>query len=256
MPGCRPGPPILAYRMSISFAGRTDVGRVRSRNEDALLLRPDRGLFAVADGMGGHAAGDIASRIAVDVLDERSIDFRGDVETRLADAIRAGHDAILKAARADAALQGMGTTLTALHIDGDGCVIAHVGDSRAYRWRGGSLDQLTRDQTWVQEQVDAGLLAPEQARDHPFSAMLTCALGIEEAELDVQVLAPACESGDTYLLCSDGLMARLDDDDVRRILVEHGSDLDETARSLVDAANRAGGPDNITVALVRLESAE
>jgi serine/threonine protein phosphatase PrpC len=256
VPGCRPRPPILAYRMRISFAGHTDVGRIRTRNEDALLLRPERGLFAVADGMGGHAAGDIASRIAVDVLDEKTTDFDGDVESRLAHAIHAGHDAILKAARADAALQGMGTTLTALYAAGDGCVIAHVGDSRAYRWRAGALDQLTRDQTWVQEQVEAGLLTPERARDHPFAAMLTCALGIEDVELEVQVLAPPCEPGDTYLLCSDGLIARLGDDDVRRVLLEHGADLDDAARALVEAANRAGGPDNITVALVRLDSTE
>lgn len=242
--------------MIVSFAGRTDVGRVRSRNEDALLLRPQRGLFAVADGMGGHAAGDIASRIAIDVLDERSTDASGDMEAPLVASIQAGHEAILKAARADAALQGMGTTLTALHAGAGECVIAHVGDSRAYRWSGGALEQLTRDQTWVQEQVDAGLLAPERARDHPFAAMLTCALGIEDVDLDIQTIRPRCEPGDTYLLCSDGLVARLDDDDVRRVLLENGPDLDAAADALVDAANRAGGPDNITVALVRLESDE
>ena len=242
--------------MNISFAGMTDVGRVRARNEDALLLRPQRGLFAVADGMGGHAAGDIASRIAIDVLDERTTDAAGDMEGALAEGIRAGHEAILKAARADSDLHGMGTTLTALHVGEGGCVIAHVGDSRAYRWRAGSLEQLTRDQTWVQDQVDAGLLAPERARDHPFAAMLTCALGIEDVDLDIQTIRPLCEPEETYLLCSDGLVARLDDDEVRRVLLENGSDLDAAARALIDSANRAGGPDNITVALVRLESAE
>ncbi|NIP79075.1 MAG: protein phosphatase [Gemmatimonadetes bacterium] len=220
------------------------------------MLRPDRGLFAVADGMGGHAAGDIASRIAVDVLDERTTGLGSDAEERLRDSLSAGHEAILKAARADPALQGMGTTLTVLHAAPVGCVIAHVGDSRAYRWRDGALEQLTRDQTWVQEQVDAGLLAPERARDHPFSAMLTCALGIEEVELDVQLLSPPCETGDTYLLCSDGLTARLDDHDLRQVLLEHDDDLDTAADALVEAANQAGGPDNITVALVRLDSTE
>ena len=240
--------------MHISFAGHTDVGRVRTRNEDALLLRPERGLFAVADGMGGHAAGDIASRIAVDVLDERTAHPSDDPGAQLADAARAAHDAILKAARADSSLQGMGTTLTALRVldGGDACLIAHVGDSRAYRWRNGALRQLTRDQTWVQDQVDAGLLSAEQARSHPFSAMLTCALGIRDVSLDIQILRPECGPGDTFLLCSDGLVARLRDEDLRRVLARH-DDLERTARALVSAANDAGGPDNITVALIRFE---
>jgi serine/threonine protein phosphatase PrpC len=243
--------------MKLRFAGRTDVGRVRSRNEDALLERPDRGMFAVADGMGGHAAGDIASRIAVDVLDERSADSTEPAADALKADIRAAHEAILRAARADSSLQGMGTTLTTLRLrpDGKGCLIGHVGDSRAYRWRDGKLKQLTRDQTWVQDQVEAGAISSEQARHHPFSAMLTCALGIEDVDLDVQVVEFECAAGDTYLLCSDGLIARLDDADLRRIMAEH-HDLDQAAAALVKAANAAGGPDNITVSLVRIDSDE
>ena len=240
--------------MTFSFAGHTDVGRVRSRNEDALLQRPLRGLVVVADGMGGHAAGDVASRIAVDVVDDRTRELGDDPGRALADAIHAAHQAILKAARADPELQGMGTTLTALRVDeDDGCVIAHVGDSRAYRWRGDSLEQLTKDQTWVQEQVDAGAISEERARTHPFSSILTGALGIEDQEVDVQVLEPECEPGDTLLLCSDGLIARLTDDDVLAVLRDHAEDLDAAVHALVDAANRAGGPDNITVALVRAD---
>lgn len=238
--------------MDFEFAGRTDTGRVRARNEDALLQRPDRRLFAVADGMGGHAAGDVASRIAVDVLDEQTLSAPGPDREILPAAIRAAHEAILRAARADRALDGMGTTLTTLRLGADRqCTIAHVGDSRAYRFRDGTLEQLTRDQTWVQEQVDAGALTPEQARNHPFSAMITCALGIQDIELDIQVLQPPCRAGDLFLLCSDGLTARLRDDDLAAILA--GADaLDHTATALVDAANAAGGPDNITVALIRL----
>jgi protein phosphatase len=147
----------------------------------------------------------------------------------------------------------MGTTLTVLHVDPDAGLghIVHVGDSRAYRWRRGALEQLTRDQTWVQEQVDAGLISPQQAQGHPFSAMLTSALGIKEAELDVQSMAFELEPGDVFLLCSDGLVARLGDDDLAPILQEH-EDLDQAAEALVQAANDAGGPDNITVALVRV----
>lgn len=240
--------------MSIRIAGRTDVGRVRSRNEDALLQRPGRGLVAVADGMGGHAAGDIASRIAVDVVDDRTAHLPADgVEDYLRETVREAHQAILRAARADGELRGMGTTLTALYIDPTDhhALIAHVGDSRAYLWRAGSLEQLTRDQTWVQEQVDSGRLSTDQARGHPFSAMLTCALGIEDVDLDVQVIESQTEPGDTFLLCSDGLIARLTDGDLRHLLLEH-DEPEAAAHALVDAANQAGGPDNITVALVRV----
>lgn len=240
--------------MTFTFAGHTDVGRVRSRNEDALLQRPMRGIAAVADGMGGHAAGDVASRIAVDVLDDRTRDLGPDPASALADAVHAAHAAILKAARADPGLQGMGTTLTALRAHPEeGCIIVHVGDSRAYRWRDDTLEQLTRDQTWVQEQVEAGTLSEERARNHPFASILTGALGIEDQDIDVELLAPECAPGDTFLLCSDGLIARLTDDELLAVLSDHADDLDAAAHALIDAANGAGGPDNITVALVRAE---
>ncbi|HSH46336.1 MAG TPA: Stp1/IreP family PP2C-type Ser/Thr phosphatase [Longimicrobiales bacterium] len=243
--------------MPISYASRTDRGRVREQNEDAVLQRPRRSLFAVADGMGGHAAGDVASRIAVDVMDERTLTATPDVDgAALADAIRAAHEAILRAAAADPALEGMGTTLTALSVAGsERCHIAHVGDSRAYRLRDGELRQLTRDQTWVQDQVDAGNLTAEQARTHPYSAMLTCALGIDTTDLDVQVLEPDCQPGDVFLLCSDGLTGGVTDAEIQRILTDH-TGLNPAADALVEAANDAGGVDNITVALVRIEAAE
>lgn len=235
--------------MSIEFAGRTDIGRTRARNEDALLQRPARGLLAVADGMGGHAGGDIASRIAVDVLDEGTIEAADDHAAQLRAAFHAAHSAILRAAAADTALSGMGTTLTALRFRPDGsCLVAHVGDSRAYRLRGGSLQQLTRDQTWVQRQVDTGLLSEAEAKAHPYAALLTCALGVDRIELDVQIIEPDCQPGDTFLLCSDGLTARLDDHQLRAILQDH-AELDTAVNALIDAANAAGGPDNITVAL-------
>lgn len=239
--------------MKFTFAGHTDLGQVRARNEDALLQLPLRGLAAVADGMGGHAAGDVASRIAVDVLDDRTRDLGPDPRSALVDAVHAAHQAILKAARADPELQGMGTTLTALLLDAGQCIIVQVGDSRAYRWRDDTLEQLTRDQTWVQQQVEAGTLSPERAKDHPFSSILTGALGIEEEEIDVEVVEPGVEPGDTFLLCSDGLVARLEDDDLLAVLRDHPDDIDAAAHALVDAANEAGGPDNITVALVRAE---
>jgi PPM family protein phosphatase len=240
--------------MEFVFAGRTDRGRVRVRNEDALLLRPARGLFAVADGMGGHAGGDIASRLAVDVLDERSAAL-DNTPAALEASFHAAHQAVLDAARADKALAGMGTTLTALQVQPGGCAIVHVGDSRAYQLRGQTLVQLTRDQTWVQAQVDAGLLSPAQARVHPYSAMLTGALGIQHVSIEVQVVEPEIEPGDTFLLATDGLTARLTDDRLADILTRH-PDLDTAAAELVSAANAAGGPDNVTVALVRFPSVE
>ena len=240
--------------MNFTFAGHTDVGRVRSRNEDALFQQPLRGLAAVADGMGGHAAGDVASRIAVDILDDRTRELGPDPAATLEDAVLAAHEAILKAARADPELQGMGTTLTALLVQDDQGTIAHVGDSRAYRWRDDGLEQLTRDQTWVQEQVEAGTLTEERARNHPFSSILTGALGIEDEDVDVEVRQVGCQPGDVFVLCSDGLNAVLPDDRILAVLAEHGDDLDHAAHALVDAANDGGGPDNITVALVRAEA--
>lgn len=257
MPGCEATARFLPFPMRIRAAGETDVGRVRARNEDALLQRPARGFVAVADGMGGHAAGDIASRIAVDVLDERTAHLPDSGRPEyIRESVLAAHQAILKAADADTSLEGMGTTVTALFVDPDmepaRCILVHVGDSRAYRLRAGALEQLTRDQTWVQDQIDAGALSPEQARGHPYSSVITSALGIRNAPVDVQLLAPDCAPGDLFLLCSDGLIARLEDDELRSILVAH-HDLHRAARALVDAANEAGGPDNITVALVQLE---
>lgn len=244
--------------MKTEFAGRTDTGQVRVRNEDALLQRPERGLFAVADGMGGHAGGDIASRIAIDILDERSAAADRNTAAYLTAALEAGHEAILRAAAADSALRGMGTTMTALHLDDETgeCVIAHVGDSRAYRYRDGALEQLTRDQTWVQDQVDTGLLSPQQARHHPYSAMLTGALGIADVDLAVEVVELESRAGDLLLLCTDGLLARLENDDIGQIVGTAGDDLHALADALVEAGNAAGGPDNITVALVRIVSVQ
>lgn len=230
------------------------MGHSRDRNEDALLQRPPRRLVAVADGMGGHAGGDIASRIAVDVIDDHSAHLPDTgVDAYFHDAVHAAHHAILRAAGAEPGLEGMGTTLTVLYVGPDTRTgtLAHVGDSRAYRWRAGTLTQLTRDQTWVQQQIDDGRLSPERARSHPFSAMLTCALGIRDVDLDVQIIDPDPQPGDLFLLCSDGLTAELSDQEILRLL-DHHDDLDTTAARLIAAANDSGGSDNITVALVRI----
>ena len=232
----------------------TDHGLRRPENEDAYLVDAEQGLFCVADGMGGHAAGEVASRMAVEVLASEMArpDAAPALDARLRDAVIAANNAIFEAAERDPALAGMGTTLTALalHPAGRTFTIAHVGDSRAYLFRRGELQQLTEDHTWVQQQVDAGLLTPEEARRHPLSSMLTRAVGLVP-DPEVDIIQGDLESGDLLLLCSDGLTGMVDDDELAYIL---GRDLplDDAARELVDAANRNGGTDNITAILIRV----
>jgi PPM family protein phosphatase len=248
--------PVSAALMSWSSAGMTDRGRRRARNEDALLLRPRARIYAVADGMGGHAAGNVASRIAIDVLGaafHRPPSPRIGAATlarRLLDVFDDANHAILEHASEHRECAGMGTTLTALAplAGSDQCVIAHVGDSRAYRLRAGDLAQLTRDHTWVQQQVDAGMLTPADARNHPLSSVLSRVLGtaaVGPADTLVVDAAP----GDVFLLCSDGLTTMLDDADLG-MLLDPRTTLEERARGLIGAANERGGLDNITVVLL------
>jgi PPM family protein phosphatase len=235
----------------------TDRGLRRDRNEDAFLLRPESRIYAVADGMGGHAAGDVASRLATAVLAasfERPPSPRigpNALARRLLDAFAAANRAILEHAAAHRACAGMGTTLTALAPlrSAARCVIAHIGDSRAYLLRAGELVQLTRDHTWVQQQVDAGMLTPLQARHHPYSSLLSRVLGTP-AEGPADTLVVDVAPGDLFLLCSDGLTTMLDDTALQALL-DRDMPLEQQARDLVDAANVRGGQDNITVLLLR-----
>lgn len=234
--------------MSFPTFAKTDRGRLRSKNEDALLARPDAGLFVVADGMGGHAAGEVASALAVETL-ERLAGRDPDTAT-LADAIRDANAAIIGRTRENHELEGMGTTCTALLLRRDGYTIAHVGDSRAYLMRDGALRRVTVDHTWVQQQVELGSLTESQARHHPWSSMLTRALGIEH-EVEVDVMEGDTAPGDVFLLCSDGLTAVLTDDDIADTL-RAPTPLDTRGQALIDAALDGGGPDNITVVLVEV----
>jgi PPM family protein phosphatase len=235
-------------------AGLTHRGLLRPVNEDALLLRPDSRIAAVADGMGGHAAGDVASRIAVEALDAAmgaAPPERQPALTRmLLHAFEAANTAILEYAAAHVECSGMGTTLTALAPlpQASQCVIAHVGDSRCYRMRGGELTQATHDHTWVQRQVDAGMLTPLQARHHPLSSVLNRVLGTRAVgPADTRVLDVV--RGDLFLLCTDGLTTMVEDEDLQALLAREAS-LEQHARALVEAANLRGGRDNITVVLV------
>lgn len=245
-----------AALMSWSSAGLTDRGRRRPRNEDSMLLRPGSRIYAVADGMGGHAAGNVASRTAIDVLARafvRAPSARIGAATlsrRLLGVFDAANRAILEYAAAHRECAGMGTTLTAFAplAGSSQCVMAHVGDSRAYRLRDGSLTQLTRDHTWVQQQVDAGMLTPAQARHHPLASVLSRVLGTDSVG-PADTLVTDAVPGDVFLLCSDGLTTMLDDSDVRAIL-DRPLPLEQRARDLIGAANQRGGVDNSTVVLV------
>lgn len=234
---------------------RTDTGRVRQHNEDAFLTRPERRLFAVADGMGGHAAGEIASELAVRTLDEAALSPRnGSTLARsLADAMWRANRKILEEGGARSGWEGMGTTLIALAFADDGnAALAHVGDSRAYRLREGRLERLTRDHTWVQDQIDAGRLDAETARRHPYASVLSRVLGLEDLDgIDTAVLDVL--PGDLHLLCSDGLTTLVPDEVIAAILTS-GEPLVTSAESLITEANERGGVDNCTVVLVRPET--
>lgn len=237
--------------------GLTDRGRRRRRNEDAFLDLPECRLYGVADGMGGHRAGDVASRIAIAALRAsfpRAPSPRigaAALTRRLLAAFERANSDVLAHAAAHPECGGMGTTLTALAplAGAAQCVIAHVGDSRAYRLRAGELTQLTHDHTWVQQQVDAGMLTPVEARHHRLSSVLHRVLGTT-AVGPADTLVVDASPGDLFLLCTDGLTNMLDDAAVHRLL-SRDLPLDALVRGLVDAANDLGGHDNITVLLVR-----
>jgi PPM family protein phosphatase len=235
-----------------SFAG-SDVGLARSGNEDSYFC--GRTVFAVADGLGGHQGGEVASAAAVAplaALDGRSFEDPAEAAEALAGAIREANAAIIQRAAGDPALWGMGTTVTAATVAGDRFLqLAHVGDSRAYLLRAGEPRQLTSDHTVVGELVRRGRLTRAQAAIHPERNILTRAVGLDP---DIAVDTPEpleLEPGDQVLLCSDGLTEAVDDDQIAALLTDH-DDGARACRALIDAANAAGGPDNITVVLLRV----
>ncbi len=251
----------------IKACGLSDVGLTRTHNEDCFDIDPDHHMYVVADGMGGHSHGEVASRIAVKAIRDFVVQtadrdttwpFAYDTRlqrhsNRLKAAVRIAHDRVLRAIRNDGSLVGMGTTVVGFLIDDDTAAVAHVGDSRAYRLRGGQLDLLTQDHTWVNEQVVAGYLSEEQARAHPLKNVVTRALG-GESEVVVDVKEYDLRAGDVYLLCSDGLTTMLSDEEIGERL-QASQPADQICRSLVKDANSRGGLDNITVVLLSVEEA-
>ena len=225
----------------------TDVGRVRDHNEDGYLVDDDLGLVAVADGMGGHRAGEVASAAALDAL---RIAFGAGAS--IDNAVAAANEIVYEQSVADRNLRGMGTTLTAGALGSDGTLrLGHVGDSRAYLVRDATLDRITTDHSLVEELVRAGELTEEEAERDPRRSMITRALGLEPG-VDIDVESVELRAGDRVLLCSDGLTTMVSEDDVAE-MVNREPDPEVLARGLVDAANEAGGADNITVVVVDIE---
>ncbi len=232
----------------------SDVGRCRKVNQDMFLVDEALGLYAIADGMGGHAAGEVASDLAISTLAtslqrQQSTDGVWSTE-EAAELLRAaldeGNRRICESVLERAEWRGMGTTMVAFVLASDRAVIAHVGDSRAYLLREGGLRQLTSDHSWVNEQVKLGLLTHEQAQRHPMRNIVTRALG-NQPRVEVDCLAEEIRPGDVFVLCSDGLSGMLSDGEIREVLESHGSVPRLACRVLVDRANEHGGEDNITV---------
>jgi protein phosphatase len=229
----------------------TDPGRRRRRNEDVFVCEPP--LFAVADGMGGAQAGEVAAGLAAAVLEEAHGDERG--EERVSSLIQEANRRVFQRSSEDMAASGMGTTMTVALVDAaQGSVaVGHVGDSRAYRVRDEQLEQLTDDHSLVGELLRSGKLSPEEAEVHPQRSVITRALGTEP-DVDVDTFTVQAEPGDLYLVCSDGLTSMVSDGEIQALLVDN-EDLDEAARALVDAANAGGGEDNITVVIFEITGA-
>ena len=240
---------LIAYSLS-------DVGRRRDHNEDSFLVRGEAGLFAVADGMGGHQAGERASRMALDTLHvllkvpeakPGGRHDRNDLLNALKHAAEGAGAAIFDIAQSDPELSGMGTTLTSLWFHGGRAYLAHVGDSRAYLYRNGRVQQLTDDHSWVSEQVRAGVMTEAQARDSKFKHIITRSVGFER-EVLVDGAAIGVQPGDCFVLCSDGLSNYVEPPELAR--VRSARFYRDAPRALVDLANERGGDDNITVVVI------
>jgi protein phosphatase len=245
--------------VQLAVAARTDVGMVRAGNEDSFFADADahRGLFVVADGMGGHAAGEVASAMAVEIVRRDLAEVKALSETAvpvLTDALKAANESIFRRTVTELDKQGMGTTASVLLIANSRYLIGQVGDSRVYLLRDGTLQQVTKDHSYVQEQVDAGYLTPEQARNHPYSNVITRCVGASD-NVEPDTYTGDARPGDVFLVASDGLTGMVDD---RRLAYLLALPLDP--RKIVDAlikdANARGGLDNITAIVIRIEGAD
>lgn len=239
--------------------GQSDVGHVRAVNQDAFTANDPDGVWAVADGMGGHTGGDIAAHLAIRMIDARAALLRESLQSGqipatdvLTQVINEAHESILDRARSQPKLKGMGTTIVLLAITplpSPVAYLAHVGDSRAYRFRSGTLTPLTRDHSLIEKYLERGILTPQTARTHPERHVLTRALGIPTSATPTIAAFPIQED-DRVLLCSDGLTKMLEDGDIQRILSTQDSDPAHLCHHLVNEALERGGEDNVTVVVV------
>jgi len=252
-------PPSIAPSMNVEFFSVTDTGRARNNNEDSVAVDVGSSLAVLADGMGGYNAGEVASGMATSFIRselgrwlQEAADGATDNDVRRAMDICVdnANRAIFNAANSNPQYAGMGTTLVVAVFRGSRLLLGHVGDSRAYRLRGGRLLQLTRDHSLLQEQIDAGLITPEQASFSANKNLVTRAVGVEDTVL-LETHQHDVQPGDIYLLCSDGLSDMLDEPGITQVMQSY-EELADAGRALVDAANDAGGKDNIAVILVRV----
>jgi PPM family protein phosphatase len=220
----------------------TDPGRTRRHNEDAYVIEPP--LFAIADGMGGAQAGEVASRLATAALKEAGADGGG--EQRISDLIQEANRRVYDRSSSDPNTSGMGTTITVALVEDDRVAFGHVGDSRAYLIRNAQMEQLTEDHSLVNELLKTGKLSPEEAETHPQRSVITRALGTDP-DVDVDTFSVRAETGDLFLLCSDGLTDMVSEQSILDVVERNRQDIDVALRALVKAANRGGGQDNITV---------
>lgn len=249
----------------IEAAGRTDVGRRRKINEDSFLVSPEASLYAVCDGMGGHNAGEVASRMAIETIAafversavEKEITWPWGLDAhlsfdanRLKTAIRLANAKVFQAADNREELTGMGTTVVAALLSGDKVTIGSAGDSRCYLVRAGVLKQLTRDDSWVSAALGEGILNSDDVEHHPLRNVITKAVGARDT-IDLDLVEHDLLPGDLLMLCSDGLHGMLSDGEIAKLLVPVPESLDEATARLVDAANEAGGRDNVSVVLLR-----
>ncbi len=252
--------------MQVKAYGATDVGKVRTANEDSFLIDEDRLLYIVADGMGGHQGGDFASSHAVEWIREEVIKQeeaqestlpvggpgeKTPAQTRLKHALKETNGRLFKKASEDPSLRGMGTTVIAVQLDDKYVNIAHVGDSRIYLLREGILFQVSRDHSWVQEQIDAGLLNKDEAESHPLKNIITRSMG-HEPEVEVDLLKEEFQAEDRFLLCSDGLSNMVDDDTVQKVLSE--MEIEAAVDDLMKKALEAGGLDNTTILVIEIQA--
>jgi PPM family protein phosphatase len=256
-------------RTTFSWAVSSDPGLRRSSNEDSFRTRPDLGLFIVADGMGGHVAGEVASRVAVEAIEifiqetagadkNRTWPFPFEPAlsleaNRLKAAFRLANRRIGSAIADSNDLRGMATTASAILTGTDSACVAHVGDSRVYVLSDDGLHQITHDHSWVEEQVRAGTMSPTAARQHPWRNVVTRALsGGEDPEVDVTQISPA--GSERYLLCSDGLFSVVSDEQIAAVMGDRGVPLEQICQRLIEAANNGGGPDNITALVLEVNA--